>query len=185
MDKQVWSDETRPPPIVGSFFKGWTSIYRSKDDTSAIQEHFEDADDTSFSSRTSSLDNLPQNYQRRKSSVQVGNEVVGLLEKENIKNAIDVLQEALEHLNMAQDIGEDSANISKIYSQIIKTLCDPAISKLVDELTPGTKDKKLGIYNSVLWRLFTKIVESGHKLEVNLKLTFSVQILIVIRRMLI
>lgn len=153
--------EVRPPPIIGSFFKGWPpTFYENKDDL----EYFEDADDKSFSSRSSSLDSLPENYHRRRSSIQVGNEVAFLLEEENVKNAVDVLQDALGHLNMAQQkFGHDSSTITEIYSKIIKTLCDPNISKIVDKLTPGPKHN---IYNSVLWRLFTKIVESGHTLQV-------------------
>ncbi|KAI9264021.1 hypothetical protein EDC94DRAFT_606758 [Helicostylum pulchrum] len=187
MDRnRIWSYETtptKPPPLFGSFFEGWSfgkgdiPLTPPPDDDELLEEEFVDADDTSFSSRTSSTDlhphpqssnsySPPVTYQpRRKSSIQVGNQVMTkLLQEDNVKSAIEILQQALNHLDMAQqEEAEDKYAISKIYSKIIKSLCDPTISKIVDEMTPG--DRKSDIHHSVLWRLFTKVVESGHVLQ--------------------
>lgn len=191
MDRnRIWSYETtptKPPPLFGSFFEGWSfgkgdiPLTPPPDDDELLEEEFVDADDTSFSSRTSSTDlhphpqssnsySPPVTYQpRRKSSIQVGNQVMTkLLQEDNVKSAIEILQQALNHLDMAQqEEAEDKYAISKIYSKIIKSLCDPTISKIVDEMTPG--DRKSDIHHSVLWRLFTKVVESGHVLQVKKK----------------
>lgn len=186
MDRnRIWSFETtptKPPPLFGNFFEGWSfeksdiPLTPPPDDELLEEEEFVDADDTSFSSRTFSTDAHPQRSNsysppvthrpRRKSSIQVGNQVMTqLLEEDNVKNAIEILQQALNHLDMAQqEEAEDKHAISKIYSKIIKSLCDPAVSKIVDEMTPV--DQKSDIHHSVLWRLFTKVVESGHVLQV-------------------
>lgn len=87
-----------------------------------------------------------------------------LLENDNVSNAIQILQQALDHLQMTRTEGEDKQDVSKIYSQIIKSLCDPNIARIVDEMSK--KDGKApAIQESVLWRLFTKVVESGYVLE--------------------
>lgn len=184
MDRdRIWSDDatpTKPPPLVGNFFEGWSfeknDIPLTPPPEQTFEERFVDADDTSFSSRTSSSSmDLHRNSStisspaklrpRRKSSIQVGNQVMTqLLEEDNVKNAIEILQQALNHLDMAQQEDEDKHTISKIYSKIVKSLCDPTVSKIVDEMTPG--DQKPDIHHSVLWRLFTKVVEAGHVLQV-------------------
>lgn len=87
-----------------------------------------------------------------------------LLDNDNVSNAIQILQQALDHLQMTRTEGEDKQDVSKIYSQIIKSLCDPTVARIVDEMSK--KDGKApDIQESVLWRLFTKVVESGYVLE--------------------
>lgn len=196
----TWPDEenkpSMPPPMFGAFYSGWShSLITPPADThhphdtpliifptDEEKDRFDDADDTSFSSRTSNSTNehhakirqdtlspppaVQRLQARRKSSIQVGNEVMmELLKKDNVKHAVEILQQALQNLNMTQqeehEEGDNKEEVTKIYSQIMKMLCDPNISKIVDEMTPTTD-----IYKSILWRLFTKIVESGHVLEV-------------------
>lgn len=168
--------EIRPPPIIANSFEGWRSYHQQENkDLMSGQEEFKEADDRSFSSRSSSVDSIPSiDYNRRRSSIQVGNQVSELLDQENVKHAIDVLQESLEYLDMAQEKIDknDNSKITGIYSKIIKTLCDPNISKIVDEFTPKQEGNP-NIYNSILWRLFTKVVESGHTLQVSFFFFFN------------
>lgn len=188
----VWTDEStiiKRPPTVASFFKGWSFTQSDRPLTpppenkendeekeeveeEVEEETFVDADDASFSSRSfspcSEYSNRGSiqidNKIRRKSSIDIGNEIMSkLLEEDNVKSAIEILKQALNHLNMAQQ-DEDRASISEIYSRIIKSLCDQSISKIVDEMMPN--DKKSDIKHSILWRLFTKVIESGHVLQV-------------------
>jgi hypothetical protein len=185
----TWPDEdkpTLPPPMYGNFYNGWSTSLEIQDTPSPViispspapndeeeMEKFDDADDTSFSGRTSGScsdrrSSVSPPPQRRKSSVQIGNEVMAeLLEKDNVRHAIEILQQAVKHLDMThQEEGEQKEDISKIYSQIIKSLCDPNISKIVEEMTPGKECRK-DFSKCILWRLFTKVVESGHVLQVN------------------
>jgi signal recognition particle GTPase len=180
-------DLSEPPPIFGNFFEGWTSLFSnspSKNSESPRttnnqqqqqqqqQQQSYEADRSSTissltastSTRTSSV--YDDHISRRKNSVQLGRQVMSeILENDNVSNAIQILQQALDHLQMTSTEGEDEGDVSKIYSQIIKSLCDPNIASIVDEMSK--KDGKVpDIQESVLWRLFTKVVESGYVLEV-------------------
>ncbi|RCI01813.1 hypothetical protein CU098_010618, partial [Rhizopus stolonifer] len=82
---------------------------------------------------------------KRRDSIVVGNEINMLIETDHAKNAIDLLKEAMAHLESDK---EDPERISIVYSRILKSLCDPTISSLINE---GPD-----IYSSILWRLFTR-----------------------------
>lgn len=170
-ENKIWSDEhtaTLHPPLFGHFFEGWSSFLQ-KGNTPPVQlqdepEQYSDADDSSLTDRQLlDVDDYQHDRYRRKSSIRLGREVMSeILEKDNVKEAIEILKQALSHLDITQqDEDENPQDVSKVYSQVIKALCDPGILGVVDEMTP-TED----IHQSVLWRLFTKVVESGHVLEV-------------------
>ncbi|RCI04217.1 hypothetical protein CU098_000255, partial [Rhizopus stolonifer] len=109
---------------------------------------------------------------RRKNSVRVGKKVISeLLESDNVAHAVTILQKALDHLEMTQTDGEDEKEVSKVYSQIIRSLCDPNIASIVNEMSKRKDGQALDIQESILWRLFTKVVESGYVLERDAHLT--------------
>ncbi|KAF1799481.1 hypothetical protein FB192DRAFT_1387004 [Mucor lusitanicus] len=172
-------DTSDPPPIFGNFFEGWSGFFsnnhndQDKQTTiSGQQQDYENDRYSTLSSQTASTstrrssilydDSIPP---RRKNSVQLGRQVMSeLLENDNVSNAIQILQQALDHLQMTRTEGENKEDVSKIYSQIIKSLCDPSIARIVDEMSKHD-GKVPDIQESVLWRLFTKVVESGYVLE--------------------
>lgn len=173
-NSSTWDEEQAHPPLFGKFLEGWSSLFQKEESGNpppqTQKDHYTDDASSTTNNRISDTSSASeektiqrQRQIRRKSSIQVGNEVMTeLLEKDNVRNAIEILQQALAHLDMTQkDNGENTqAETTKIYSQIIRSLCEPTVSKIVDEMTPS-KD----IYQSVLWRLFTKVVESGYVLE--------------------
>lgn len=175
-------DTSDPPPIFGNFFEGWSGFFsnnhndQDKQTTiSGQQQDYENDRYSTLSSQTASTstrrssilydDSIPP---RRKNSVQLGRQVMSeLLENDNVSNAIQILQQALDHLQMTRTEGENKEDVSKIYSQIIKSLCDPSIARIVDEMSKHD-GKVPDIQESVLWRLFTKVVESGYVLEASM-----------------
>ncbi|KAG1084163.1 hypothetical protein G6F42_021904 [Rhizopus arrhizus] len=170
-------DSSEPPPIFGSFFEGWPGFFSNNQDkppqeiSDQQQQHYENDRYSITSSQTASTSThnssilFDESIPKRKNSVQLGRQVMSeLLENDNVSNAIHILQQALDHLQMTSTEGENKDDVSKIYSQIIKSLCDPNIARIVDEMSRknGTVPD---IQESVLWRLFTKVVESGYVLE--------------------
>lgn len=170
-------DSSEPPPIFGSFFEGWPGFFSNNQDkppqdiSDQQQQHYENDRYSIISSQTASTSTrnssilFDESIPKRKNSVQLGRQVMSeLLENDNVSNAIHILQQALDHLQMTSTEGENKDDVSKIYSQIIKSLCDPNIARIVDEMSRknGTVPD---IQESVLWRLFTKVVESGYVLE--------------------
>lgn len=92
---------------------------------------------------------------KRKSSIAIGNEISHLIETDRAKNAIRLLREAMDDLNLGQ---EDPQELSAIYSKVLTSLCDTKMTMLIHD-DPD-------IYHSILWRLFTKVIESGYTLQV-------------------
>lgn len=178
-------DLSEPPPIFGNFFEGWSSLFSNNQDKNREspkitnnQQHQQQQQQDYEANRSSTVSSLTDSTStrtstvhddhipKRKNSVQLGRQVMSeILENDNVSNAIQILQQALDHLQMTSTEGEDEGDVSKIYSQIIKSLCDPNIACIVNEMSK--KDGKVpNIQESVLWRLFTKVVESGYVLEV-------------------
>lgn len=93
----------------------------------------------------------------RKNSIRLGQEINHLIETDHAKNAIELLKEAIGQLESGE---EEAEEISIVYSKIIQSLCDPQISNLIN-------DNECDIYHSVLWRLMTRVIESGYTLQVN------------------
>ncbi|KAG0866630.1 hypothetical protein G6F16_009345 [Rhizopus arrhizus] len=91
----------------------------------------------------------------RKNSIRLGQEINHLIETDHAKNAIELLKEAISQLESGE---EEAEEISIVYSKIIKSLCDPQISNLIN-------DNECDIYHSVLWRLMTRVIESGYTLQ--------------------
>ncbi|KAL9544981.1 hypothetical protein MBANPS3_007359 [Mucor bainieri] len=182
-------DSSEPPPIFGNFFEGWSGFFSSNNqeketaspqaihDQQQQQQQQQDYDNDRYSTLSSQTASTSTRHSsilldestippRRKNSVQLGRQVMSeLLDNDNVSNAIHILQQALDHLQMTRTEGEDKENVSKIYSQIIKSLCDPTIARIVDEMSKNDEGRVPAIQESVLWRLFTKVVESGYVLE--------------------
>jgi cysteinyl-tRNA synthetase len=172
------NDETgEVPPIFGNFFEGWTGLFSNniKDEQQQHQEleavvepHY-DTEDSSSAGQSTSIDQHSTDMPpKRKNSVRFGRQVVSeILDNNNVAHAIQILQQALDHLQMTQTEDEDKQEVSKIYSQILKSLCDPTIAQLVNEMSKTNNGEHPDIRNSIMWRLFTKVVESGYVLEVS------------------
>lgn len=137
--------------------------YYSSVPPSTISEEEEEEGSSTIS------EDIPRRFPKRKNSVKLGRQVLSeLLDNHNVANAIHILKQALEHLNMTQQGQENSENISKVYSDILRSLCDPQIAEIVDEMSL-TKDGKIpDVEHSIMWRLFNKVAESGHVLEVSI-----------------
>lgn len=196
-------DANEPPPIFGNFFEGWSSMFSNKQNvkeespkiSSQQQYHPLDKDQdyeeddfssvstqsTSFSGYTTPVD-VESDMLKRKSSVEIGRKVMSeLLKDDNVSNAIHILQQAMDHIQMVHTEKEDKEDVSKIYSQIIQSLCDPNVAHIVDELSKAN-GKEPDIQESILWRLFTKVVESGYVLEVMLQLFGTVYVYFDLRK---
>ncbi|KAI9475625.1 MAG: hypothetical protein EXX96DRAFT_540211 [Benjaminiella poitrasii] len=148
---------TEAPPILGHFFEGWPSnkenIQRVSND---VKEPSLPSEEEASSDSSSRGADIPA---PRKNSVQLGRQVMSeLLDNDNVTKAVHLLQEAIEHLQMTQTGDDDQ--VSQIYSQIIKSLCNPTMANLVDQMS-GLADMD----QSILWRLFRKVVESGYTLD--------------------
>ncbi|CEJ03697.1 hypothetical protein RMCBS344292_17676 [Rhizopus microsporus] len=98
---------------------------------------------------------------KRKSSIAIGNEISHLIETDRAKNAIRLLREAMDDLNLGQ---EDPQELSAIYSKVLTSLCDTKMTILIHD-DPD-------IYHSILWRLFTKVIESGYTLQRDAHINF-------------
>jgi hypothetical protein len=169
-------DTGEVPPIFGNFFEGWTSLFANKvenkqQEQETAEPHYYSEDSSSTGQPTSidqqSLRGSEKEPTKRKNSVQFGRQVVSeILDSDNVVHAIQILQQALDHLQMTQTEDEDKREVSKIYSQILKSLCDPTIAQLVNEMSKTSDGEQPDIRNSVMWRLFTKVVESGYVLQV-------------------
>ncbi|KAI8375321.1 hypothetical protein EDC96DRAFT_571946 [Choanephora cucurbitarum] len=187
--KQIRSDDEafEPPPLFGNFFEGWSSFFssgnqkprQSNEDASRhgkgrfsfdSEEGSTSSDDESSFYCTGEEENDNKKVfprpNRRKSSVRVGKRIISeLLENENVSKAIRILQKALDHLETTQVDSEDGQEFSRIYSQIIHSLCDPNIYAVVKEVSKRSDGEEVDIRESVMWRLFTKVVESGYVLQ--------------------
>lgn len=165
-------DTSEVPPIFGNFFEGWTSLFSSnvketpKEQKAEMHNNAEGPSPTDQPAGINQESNSPP--AKRKNSVRFGREVASeILENDNVAHAIQILQQALDHLQMTQTEDEDTEEVSKIYSQILKSLCDPDVAQLVNEMSKTDDGNQPDIRNSVMWRLFTKVVESGYVLEVS------------------
>ncbi|CEP17693.1 hypothetical protein [Parasitella parasitica] len=173
-------DSSKQPSAFGNMFDGWSGLLTNNaggkqaeqqpGETSnyQLQQDLQGygADRSAISTATSSSRSSMLFDDKRKNSVQLGRRVMSeILENDNVANAIQILQQALDHLQMTDAEGKDEEEqVSKIYSQIIKSLCDPNVARIVDEMSKKN-DKVPDIQESVLWRLFTKVVESGFVLQ--------------------
>ncbi|KAG0169567.1 hypothetical protein DFQ30_003518 [Apophysomyces sp. BC1015] len=175
------------PSILSSVFEGWPSFVLSSPSPPPDDEHIKSEtrppnpsppspDSVDYqSARSESLDSTTshehkhkqhkKSHRRQRSSIAIGNEVNDLLNKDHVRKAISVLQEAVSWMHMTDDPGQSPGSVAKIYSRMLKTLCEPNLSSVVNEIS-GVDPKEPGaIYNCVVWRLFTKVVESGYTLE--------------------
>ncbi|KAI8377824.1 uncharacterized protein BYT42DRAFT_645387 [Radiomyces spectabilis] len=114
----------------------------------------------------SSSDEPPLRPRQRLNSIKIGDEINRLLEQDKVKRAVAVLEEAVTVMNMTD---EESSNnpeqVAAVYSKIIRTLCEPPIFKIVSEISGVDIRDHAMVQQSVLWRLFTKVIESGYVLE--------------------
>ncbi|KAG0170412.1 Ras- protein Rab-7 [Apophysomyces sp. BC1021] len=177
------------PSILSSVFEGWPSFVLSSPSPPPDDEHIKSEtrppnpsppspDSVDYqSARSESLDSTTshehkhkqhkKSHRRQRSSIAIGNEVNDLLNKDHVRKAISVLQEAVSWMHMTDDPGQSPGSVAKIYSRMLKTLCEPNLSSVVNEIS-GVDPKEPGaIYNCVVWRLFTKVVESGYTLELD------------------
>ncbi|KAI8639965.1 hypothetical protein BD408DRAFT_420440 [Parasitella parasitica] len=185
---RLGGDASKQSPVFDNFFEGWSGLLFNNADKSLAaqprresyqlqqeqQDYEADQSSISISTTTAASSNQASSTSarnsilydgRRKNSVQLGRRVMSeILDNDNVSNAILILQQALDHLQMTDTEGEDEDEVSKIYSQIIKSLCDPNVIRIVDEMS-RTDGKAPDIQESVLWRLFTKVVESGFVLQ--------------------
>lgn len=162
-------------PFFNNVFDGWSHSFSSQqqDPHSKQNRRFSyDSYYTCTESDDESTDSLDENNTRpkRKNSVKVGRQVLSeLLESRNVANAIQILKEALDHLNMKYQGKAVSQDICKVYSNILKSLCDPQIAEIVNEMSKSQNGHVPKVEESIMWRLFNKVIESGHVLEVKKK----------------
>jgi hypothetical protein len=170
-----WTDTA--PPIFGRFFEGWPDFFSSSTPTkeerrqSIIQRPTNPIPRTYEETEESNSSHVPEAHfivddiePNRRNSIHFGNQVNNLLEKDDVQSALHMLQEDVEHIKLTEHDGTNK-DISKIYSSIIKSLCDPNIQSLVSGVQQNGENP---IYDTMMWRLFTKVIESGYVLEVNI-----------------
>ncbi|KAI9282218.1 hypothetical protein BY458DRAFT_583522 [Sporodiniella umbellata] len=91
---------------------------------------------------------------KRRKSLDIAQEIQPLLEVDKVQPALELLHEAIQCL---ESNDEDPREISRVYSRIIKALCNPHITSLMNEDSD--------IYDSVLWKLWTRVMDSGYTLQ--------------------
>ncbi|CAO3626986.1 unnamed protein product [Mucor hiemalis] len=105
-NNSTWDEEQTHPPLFGKFLEGWSSLFQKEEETSPQHKqkdvYTDDCSSTTnnrISDTYSTVEDSNERKIRRKSSIQIGNEVMSeLLEKDNVKKAMDILQHALTHL---------------------------------------------------------------------------------------
>lgn len=132
-----------------------------------------------FDRRTSFMSSSSNNYEsfdettgtrtRRMDSVQVGNHINDLLGKDEVKHAVSALQQATQHMNMTDLNPEhNDEQVADTYSDMLERLCEPNMAKLINQISGiDLKSNPQSIYNCVMWRMFTKVVECGFQLRVS------------------
>ncbi|KAI7880512.1 hypothetical protein K492DRAFT_195085 [Lichtheimia hyalospora FSU 10163] len=103
----------------------------------------------------------------RADSVQIGNHINDLLKNEDVKDAVDVLKEAVYTMSMT-DLHEnhDNEQVVTTYSTMLRALCEPKMARIITEISGIDLEKNPdAVYDTIIWRMFAKVVEAGYTLE--------------------
>lgn len=115
-------------------------------------------------------DPLRQHAARRSraDSVQIGIHINDLLKNEDVKEAVDVLKEAVYTMSMTDLHDEhDNEQVVTTYSTMLRTLCEPKMARITTEISGIDLEKNPdAVYDTIIWRMFAKVVEAGYTLEV-------------------
>ncbi|KAJ8660127.1 hypothetical protein O0I10_003986 [Lichtheimia ornata] len=114
-------------------------------------------------------DPLRQHAARRSraDSVQIGIHINDLLKNEDVKEAVDVLKEAVYTMSMTDLHDEhDNEQVVTTYSTMLRTLCEPKMARITTEISGIDLEKNPdAVYDTIIWRMFAKVVEAGYTLE--------------------
>jgi hypothetical protein len=111
---------------------------------------------------------VEQKPPKRSNSLEVGEHINKLLSEEEVQEAVRVLTDAVKYVDIANVSPQKTDELAPTYSRILLNLCEPNVLKLVMNFC-HTKD----IVDSVIYRLFSKVVASGYTLEKDVYLTLA------------
>lgn len=104
----------------------------------------------------------------RADSVQIGNHINDLLKNEDVKDAVEILKEAICTMKMT-DLHQDHDNeqVVNTYSTMLCTLCEPKMARIITEISGiDLENNPDAVYDTIIWKMFAKVVEAGYTLEV-------------------
>ncbi|KAJ2962947.1 hypothetical protein NQZ79_g2028 [Umbelopsis isabellina] len=104
----------------------------------------------------------------RSNSLEVGEHINKLLNEEEVQEAVHVLNDAVKYVDIANISPQKTNELGPTYSKILLNLCEPNVLKLVMSIS-----KTNDIVDSVIWRLFSKVVASGYTLDKTVYLTLA------------
>lgn len=161
------------PSIIGEFLRGWSSPSPRRESADS------DSSAASFMERPSHpppeseeyhtpmgipMDGEESRRRGRCDSVQVGHHINELLSHDEVKEAVSALEQALQTMNITDvDPERDVSEVAQTYSSMIEKLCESKMANLINQISGCPKD---AIEQSIMWRMFTKVIESGYTLEV-------------------
>ncbi|KAI8142268.1 hypothetical protein BJV82DRAFT_616151, partial [Fennellomyces sp. T-0311] len=110
---------------------------------------------------------MQEKFRERGDSVQIGQHINDLLHNEDVKQAVSILKEAVQAMDMTDlESGHGDPQVVRTYSTMLQTLCDLKVARIINQISKvDLMDNPDAIYKSIMWRMFTKVIEAGYTLE--------------------
>ncbi|KAI9497609.1 hypothetical protein BDB00DRAFT_868209 [Zychaea mexicana] len=110
---------------------------------------------------------MRQLRRQRGDSVQIGIHINDLLDNDDVKQAVNALQEAVQAMNMTDlESGHDNNQVVHTYSTMLQTLCEQNMARVINQISGvDLKTNPDMIYGCIMWRMFTKVIEAGYTLQ--------------------